>query len=43
MRKIVVLVTLVIVAGCSTVVATCDGTRDGGIGGTGGCAAQSAE
>lgn len=37
MRWIVPILTALALAGCAASTTPCDGTRDGGIGGTGGC------
>ena len=37
MRKLFIIATLLALAACSPVNTRCDGTRDGGICGTGGC------
>ncbi len=42
MRHWLIVAALAVVAGCATSVATCDGPRDGGIGGTGGCVKEAA-
>lgn len=39
MRKILIIAALLALASCASVRPVCDGPRDGGIGGTGGCMA----
>lgn len=37
MRKLLMIAAPLALASCASVAPSCDGTRDGGIGGTGGC------